>query len=572
MAYVRSLKVKSSSGALHHYLKIVESVREQGKVKQRVIANLGNVKVLSPHIKAIVQGLLQACGETKLSFAEDGRLVAVREYGVRYVVEQVWQQLDLGKIIAGELKKRKVQLAYGAWMRMMVVNKLSDPTSKLGLLRWLSGVYWPEPGFSPALLSGELDEKEQLQRGKREVTKLYRAMDYLLALKEPLEQQLYWKLRDLFSLSVDLVFYDLTSSYFEGEGPEGLAAEGYSRDHEPGKQQVVIGLILCNGLPIGHEVFEGNRVDKKTVKEVLRHLQERFQIKQCIFIGDRGLISTENVQALEAANFDSILALQRRRNREVRQLLLGQGRLIYGIESKELWWREVKGETGVRYVVCYNPRVAEEQKQRRRQALTQLKQALDTLKQKVEAGKKKPSNKTLVRRIEQVLRHKHGRRVIDYRLEPGPPAFVYWEKAAAVQLEEALDGVYILRTKDQTLTTVQIIEAYKDLMYVERAFRTMKSVLDLRPFWHRIEDRIRAHALICYLGLLIHRYVERALQAAGYRFSADHAFASLKHLGAAIMQIEGKQYTFVSEPTVRQLSVFKALALKTPTRCIVEKH
>lgn len=108
----------------------------------------------------------------------------------------------------------------------------------------------------------------------------------------------------LFSLSVDLVFYDLISSYFEGPGLAGLAALGYSRDHEPGKPQVVIGLLLCNGLPIGHEVFEDNRVDKKTVKEVFGHLKKRFQIQRCIFVGDRGLISTENLEALKAEQFD----------------------------------------------------------------------------------------------------------------------------------------------------------------------------------------------------------------------------------------------------------------------------
>lgn len=571
MAFVRSVKVKSSTGAVHHYLRIVESVRERGKAQQRVIANLGNINVLSPHIKAIVNGLLRACGEKPVTFAEDGRLAATQEYGVRYVVEQIWEQLDLGAIIGGHFKrKKKIQLGYGRWIRMMVVNKLSDPASKLGIFRWLSGVYWPGHGFSEPMLREELSATEQLRVGKREVMKFYRAMDYLLPVKEELEQKLYWKLRDLFSLSVDLVFYDLTSSYFEGPGPAGLAALGYSRDHEPGKPQVVIGLLMCNGLPIGHEVFEGNRVDKKTVKEVLSHLKKRFQIQRCIFVGDRGLISTENLEALEAEQFDSILGLKKRRNREVQRLLMGSRPLIYCIESEDLWWREVQGDDGVRYVICYNPGVGQEQKQRRELALQQRQQALQALKEKVAGGKKQLSNKTLVQRIERVLQRQHGKRMIDYKLEGDGHSFDYWEKAEAVKLEEALDGVYILRTKDRTLSALQVMDGYKDLMYVERAFRTMKSVLDLRPFWHRLEQRIRAHALICYLALLIHRYVERALKAAGLQLSADHAFESVKHLGAATMQVEDKRYMYTSELTGRQRSVLNALGIKPPLRCRLE--
>jgi transposase len=140
-------------------------------------------------------------------------------------------------------------------------------------------------------------------------------------MKKELEKHLYLKLRDLFSLKVDLVFYDVTLSYFEGEGPLSLAKKGYSRDQKPGKNQIVIGLIMCNGLPIGHEVFEGNRVDKKRVKEILSKLKEEFEIDRLIFVGDRGLVTKENLEELEKNGFESILALRKRRNNEVKRIL-----------------------------------------------------------------------------------------------------------------------------------------------------------------------------------------------------------------------------------------------------------
>ena len=147
--------------------------------------------------------------------------------------------------------------------------------------------------------------------------------------------------KSVLNLKVDLVFYDVTSSYFEGAGPEGFARLGYSRDHEPGKRQVVIGLIMCNGLPIGHEVFEGSRLDKETVKDIVKKLKEKFAINRCIFVGDRGLVTKENLKELEGNGFDSILALKRRRNNQVRGLLLGRGPLILCRESEDLEWREV---------------------------------------------------------------------------------------------------------------------------------------------------------------------------------------------------------------------------------------
>jgi transposase len=465
----------------------------------------------------------------------------------------------------------RVNLRYEQWIRMMVINKLSDPTSKLGIFRWLSSVYWPDHGFDDRVMSEELGKEEGLKVLKREVMKFYRAMDYLLGLKEKLERHLYFKLRDLFSLKVDLVFYDLTSSYFEGEGPDGFAVPGYSRDHEPGKNQVVVGLIMCNGMPIGHEVFEGNRVDRKTVKEVLLNLKERFQIERCIFVGDRGLVTRENLDEIEHNGFDSILALRKRRNEEVKKIVLLKEPLRYHQESKELEWCEVKAEDGLRYIVCRNPSVAVEQRKRRQEALAQRTRDLDLLIEGLRESKKRYAVKTIVRRVEEILRHKHGRRLIDYKVDEKNYSFTYWNKEDSLKLEELLDGVYILRTKEQKMEPLKVIEAYKDLAEVERAFRTMKSVLDLRPFWHWKEERVRAHAFICYLAFLIERYVQRALKSSQVDFSALYTFESLKHLGVAEMKIGDERYFYIGEPTHHQQMIFKALNIKPPTRCVVQK-
>lgn len=571
MAFVRTVKTTSKTGESYEYLRIVESYWDKGKRKQRVIANLGNIAVLRKDIKQIVNGLLQRVGEKLLVFADDLRNEADKEYGVRYVASFIWQQMGLEELIQRILKRKKVELDYGNWIKMMVVNKLSDPRSKLGIFEWLSRVWWPEHGFDEKVLEEkrkvEVEEKERI--AKREVMKFYRALDHLLGMKKKIENHLYGRFRDLFNVEVDLVFYDLTSSYFEGEGPEGLACLGYSRDHEPGKSQVVIGLIMCNGLPIGHEVFEGNRVDKKTVKEILAKLKNQFKIKRCIFVGDRGLVSKENLEILEKyEEFESILALRKRRNNEVKEIMLGKEPLIYCRIDDDLEYREVAGKDGLRYIVCHNPEIAKEQREKRQNDMAEIEKELGELKAKVES-QKRPSLKKIIKSIEEILSPRHGYRLYRYELDEKNRSFKYFKKDEGIKLENKLDGVYLLRTYEKDLTPEEIIESYKDLQDVERAFRSMKTPLELRPFFHHKEERVRAHVFICVLAYTIQKVVEKMLQNADIKFTGKKAFSLFKQMGVAVMKVGDESYAYVSEPTYMQQKILKAIKIQLPSRIIV---
>lgn len=566
MAFVRTVKTKTSTGELHEYVRIVESYFENGKRKQKVIANLGNLAFLRKDIKQIVNGLLRVAGEKSFVFKEDLRNETVKEYGTTYVVDKLWNFLELDGAIAQFLEAKKTELSYGKWIKMMVHNKLSDPSSKLGIFEWLKGVFFEDHEFDEKVFDESLEIENQIQ--KKEAMKFYRALDYLLKMKKELEKHLYLKLQDLFSLKVDLVFYDVTSSYFEGEGPKGLAKKGYSRDKKPGKNQVVIGLIMCNGFPIGHEVFEGNRVDKKTVKEVLSKLKEEFEIDQLIFVGDRGLITKENLEELERNGFESILALHKRRNREVKKILKKRPSTYLKV-NEELQLREVK-EKNLRYIICLNPKVAAEQKKDREEDLTCLKEQLEQLGKKV-ASKKRFQIKRIIRQAEEILSHRHGRRFFDYKLDEKEGKLSYWLKEEALLLEQELDGVYILRTYEKDLTALKVVEAYKDLADVERAFRTMKSVIDLRPFFHRKETRVRAHVFICVLAYLLEKVIEKALKKAKVELSAEKALMSLKQMAVAFMKVDNESYGYVSEPSHRQRQIFRALNLKLPPRILVPK-
>jgi len=571
MAFVRTVKVKSPTGKIQEYVRIVEAYWENKKPKQRVIANLGNIVSLKKDIRKIINGLLKVSGEDKIFFADEGKLKTVKEYGVKYVTEKIWEELGIGEEIKKNLQKTKGTLDYENWILMMVVNKLSDPCSKLGIFRWLKGVWWPNHNFDERVCSEELELGKYIKLCKKEVMKFYRAMDYLIKMKKKLENHLYNKLSDLFSLNMDLVFYDVTSSYFEGGEADGFKMFGYSRDKKPGKLQIVIGLIMCNGLPIGHEVFEGNRLDKKTVKEVIKKLKEEFKINRCIFVGDRGLITDENIEDIEKNGFDSILALRRRRAKEAKKILIGDGEKIFCRESEELEWREVNLPDGTRYIVCRNPKIAEETRKDREENLKKLEVELNELTNKVNS-QKKPKIKTIVKEVENILKSKHGSRYFNYKIDEKERKLKFYRKEEAIKLEEALDGVYILRTKEKKIEAVKIIEAYKELTDIERSFRMMKSVLDIRPYFHRLEDRIRAHTFICYLAYLIFRYIERKMKADGFNMSGERAFETLKHLSIGVLEIGDEQKAYVCEPSVWQQRIFKSLGLKPPPRIMTEKN
>ena len=197
MAFVRVVETKSSTGEVHRYVRVVENRRIKGRTSQRVIANLGNINALRKDIKKIVNGLLRVVGEGPMVFADDCSALGTLEFGIRYIVEALWEKIELDQVIKRQLKPKRAESDYERWIRMMVVNKVSDPRSKLGIFEWLKGIWWPGHGFDGGVVDETREPEAHLAICKREVIKFYRAMDHLISMKEEVERHLYLKLRDL---------------------------------------------------------------------------------------------------------------------------------------------------------------------------------------------------------------------------------------------------------------------------------------------------------------------------------------------------------------------------------------
>ena len=526
--YLRTVKASGKEGAVYEYVRLVEGYRENGKAKQRVVANLGRKDLLAPHLDALVRLLTGETSSAPLG-VEDVEATAAWDWGPVLALRTLWQELNLDNILDRlERKKSNEPTALADRAFALVANRLISPGSEHALANWLESDYvcdrrgrrW-RPQWR--------DEKERLgscyprvRVESRQLQRWYRTLDQLHELKPSIEVELYHHLRDLFSLEIDIAFYDLTSTYFEGHGPEPLAAHGFSRDNEPRKRQILVGVVLVDGWPLAHHVFQGNQRDAGTVSKVLADLQQRFRIRRVIFVGDRGMVTRKNLDLLRDEGQGYVVGLNRRRNETVYQYILkatGEWKdCPVGITAREksppprTRVQEVcSDEEGVRiFVVESEERQAYEQAEREK-AMTRTAQALETLRQRIEKGRLQAADKVGAAATRALSRY-HGYRYYDWEYKEG--TFRYFEHPKHLPREKAYEGKYVIQTEEAHLDPVEAVQIYKGLSEVERAFRNLKDVIELRPVYHQTPQRTEAHVFVAALAFLVQRAFERKLKAA----------------------------------------------------------
>src|SRR5262245_5749688 len=270
--YLRTVKVPSSNGTVNEYVRVVEAYRQDGKVKQRTTADLGRKEVVTAML-APVQRLLQGQARLVGEPASDLEVLEAAAWGPVLVVRALFDQLGLWPLLEELLGKAKKGVSFTDRAFVLLANRLIQPSSEHGLARWLETTFVCDRRgrrFVP-----HWHTRGRVKVHHQQLDAWYRTLDRLLAAKAPIEVRLYERLRDLFSLRPDLVLFDITSSYFEGQGPKDFAVYGYSRDGKPQNVQVIIGLVLVAGWPIAHHVWAGNRPDVTAVPEVVRDLMTR---------------------------------------------------------------------------------------------------------------------------------------------------------------------------------------------------------------------------------------------------------------------------------------------------------
>jgi hypothetical protein len=513
----------------YEYLQIVHNERIGDRVKQRVIATLGRLDQLRE--TGQLDAMLSSCAR----FSEHAAVLsAVREKSVKpqaavhigpsLVFERIWQQLGIPKILQEMLQGRKFEFPVERAIFMTVLHRLMVAGSDRAAEQWCRRY--------------AIDGIDEL-----ELHHVYRAMGWLGELlpqkgqdkdvglsarcsKDEIEERLFAQRRDMFT-GLELVFFDTTSIYFEGEGGEELGQYGFSKDHRPDRKQMVVGAVLdSQGRPICCELWPGNVTDVKTLIPVVDRLKKRFQIKSICIVADRGMISQETIEQLQSKQRDVrfILGARLRNVKEIHEEVLSRGgryREVYPPRqvSKDPSPLKVK-EVLVgdhRYIVCHNEEQAAKDRHDREAILAKLKEQLK------QGPKSLVGNKGYRKYLRQA---KKDALVIDQR---------------KVKSESRFDGKWVLRT-DTDLPPAEVALKYKDLLLVESIFRSMKSILETRPVFHKCDDTIRGHVFCSFLALMLIKELQSRLEGRGWRVEWRRLLDDLDELQELAIRVDEKTF------------------------------
>lgn len=489
----------------YRYLQIVENHREGKRVVQRVIGSLGRLEQVSSsgEIDGLVRSLARYAREVRLvegHRAGELEAGASRSVGPDLVFGRLWEELGIGPSLEEMLQKRSYEFSVERAVYLTVLHRLFESSSDRAAERWKRDVVIP--GIEGLKLHH-----------------LYRAMRWLGAVQETLEERLFAARRDLFT-QVTLAFFDTTSLYFEGSGGESLGRYGHSKDRRPDRRQLVLGAVLTQeGRPVASEMWQGNKADVSTLLPVVDRLRERFGLRQVCWVADRGMISASTIDELEGRELEYIFGARMRRQKEVREEVLSRAGRYREVEAN-LRVKEVFVE-GRRYIVCHN---REEE----------AKDALD--------------REAMLRSLEDRLREGTGG-LIGNR---GFRRFLKVEKGAVridpekVAAEARYDGKFVLRT-NATIPAQEVAVQYKQLLLVERFFRAIKSVLETRPIYHKWDATIRGHVFCSFLALLLVDELQRRLGALGHKVEWEQAKQDLEALQETEVRL-GQQWYLLRGP------------------------
>lgn len=465
----------------------------------------------------------------------------VRKIGPGLVFGRLWERIGIEEHIQELLQGRRYLFKVERAIFVTVLHRLMSPGSDRQAERWLR--------------TYRIEEADSLK-----LQHFYRAMAWLgrplqdaaaleefspRCVKDEIEERIFEQRRNLFT-GLDLVFFDTTSFYFEGDGGESIGQYGYSKDQRPDLKQMIAGVVLdSEGYPLCCELWPGNTADVKSLKGVAKRLKKRFGIERICVVADRGMISKETIAELEGEKIQYILGVRMRRNAAMAPQLLDEGgyKEITGPRKNRKAPSPLKVKetliNGQRYVICVNPEEVAADKETRECILSSLRENI------------KHGNNALIG-------NKGYRRYL--RLEGGAH-FVIDEKK--VLADARYDGKWVLTT-DTDLPAADVALKYKQLLLVERIFRDMKSVLETRPIFHKCDETIRGHVFCSFLALVLRKELEQALDRAGERFEWKDIERGLKALQEMTIKDNGKEITVRSRAEGCCGKVFQAVGVAMP--------
>jgi transposase len=531
----------------YQYLQIVENRKEKGKVKQRVISTVGRMDQLHARgrVETLIKSLSRFSERTMLVLSGNSEVLAdAKKIGPALIFERLWQRTGIRDAINKALAGRAYEFDVERAIFLTVLHRLMVSGSDRFCDRWhrdyiIDGVEHLELHHlyrSMAFLGTELSDQSKASRFSPR------------CVKDLIEDELFFCRRDLFA-ELDLVFFDTTSLYFEGNGGAALGRRGHNKDHRPNLKQMVISVILDNhGQPICCEMWPGNTTDVTTLVPVVEQIKKRFSIRSFCIVADRGMISADTIEQLESDENKMlyILGARMRKVKAIREQVLSRpGRYSQvreeGKAAKDPSPLKVKQVDldGQRYILCVNPRQARKDARDRDTIVAAL---TDQIKQ---GPKSLVGNKGYRKYVKIAKDSVH----ID---------------EDKIKSEARFDGKWVLRTNTD-LSAAQVALKYKELWRVERVFRDVKSLIDTRPVFHRHDRTIRGHVFCSFLALILRKELDRHLDAAGHQFEWAEIKQDLKALQTVTVTENDKQLAVRTQAVGVCGKVFQAVGVALPS-------
>jgi len=559
---------REKDGKRHAYWALVESYRTARGPRQRVVAYLGELTERKRRgVKRAATGAPNEARELFNAPSEpdwvevDATKVEVRRdrhFGGVWLGWQLVKQLGLDVFLAGLMTEGREDVSWAVMTWVLVLGRLCDPSSELHLA---------EHGYAQSALSDLLGVAED----KINEDRLYRTLDALLPHKEKVEVFLKERLGELFDLKYDLLLYDVTSTYFEGQaGGNPQAKRGYSRDHRSDCKQVCIALVVTrDGFPLGYEVFDGNRHDSTTVEEIVEKMEGLYGKADRIWVMDRGMVSEANLLFLRQGGRRYIVGTPRSQLKAFEQHLVAGG------------WHQIR--EGLDVKLCPSPDGVEtfilcrsaDRQQKEKAIHARFEQRLEEGLKKIEGAcrRGKHTAVTIAQRVGRLLgqnTRSAGLFEVEVLTEADGRAGLRWAKKPAWREWVALsEGCYVLRSNVNTWSAEELWQAYIQLTEAEAAFRIEKNDLVIRPIWHQKQDRVQAHILVCFLAYVLWKMLGQRCRAAGLGDEPRRVFdeiGQIRMVDVVLPTKAGPSITrrCITHPTPHQAILLQRLGLKLP--------
>jgi len=502
------------NGKTHTYWRLVRSVRRNGRVVQETVAQLGELDAKGRAKAKALAREITGCSEQRELFEAPGdqtvqvrlsriRLERGRRFGDVWLAWKLWQALRLEELCVEILPEGREEVPWAVMAAVLVVARLCEPSSELHIA---------EDWYRTTALEDLLG----LPSEKVNDDRLYRALDRLLPHKTEIERHLVKRLGELFSLDYDLLLYDVTSVYFEGLAEANpLAQRGYSRDHRPDCKQVCLALVVTReGMPLGYEVFAGNRTDVTTVEEIVEAMEGRYGIAQRVWVMDRGMTSAENIEWLQQTDRRYLIGTPKSELKRWSRELADSGdwqSVREGVEAKLC--RGPEGQET--FLLCRSADRREKEKAMHERFAKRIELRLERLALRLERARQRLDRETIGRQIGRLLGQNSraaGRYQIQVLDDPTRDSGLRLLWSARSEWDEWTrhsEGTYILRTNVNDWTTEELWRTYIQLTEAEAAFRIQKTELSIRPVWHQKAERVQAHILVCFLAYVMWKTLEQ---------------------------------------------------------------